>query len=65
MIRRWLLIVSAIVLLGLVFVRAALPPRPPAALGAFGHGPTVVLVHGLGSRAEHWLPVARDLAPAA
>jgi len=62
MIRRPLLLLTAIVVLGLVFARAALPPRPPAALGAFGHGPTVVLVHGLGSRAEHWLPVARDLA---
>ncbi|MBI5169753.1 MAG: alpha/beta hydrolase [Candidatus Eisenbacteria bacterium] len=35
---------------------------PPHALGAFGRGPTVVLVHGLGSRATHWLGVARDLA---
>lgn len=29
---------------------------------AFGHGPTIVLVHGLGSRSGHWLPVARQLA---
>lgn len=34
----------------------------PHALGAFGRGPTIVLVHGLGSRATHWLGVARDLA---
>ena len=27
-----------------------------------GRGQTVVLVHGLGSNANHWLPVARDLA---
>lgn len=27
-----------------------------------GHGPVVVLVHGLGSNANQWLPVARDLA---
>src|SRR5262249_45739250 len=33
-----------------------------AALGAMGHGPTVVLVHGLGADANDWLPVARDLA---
>ena len=37
------------------------PPRPPACF-AMGHGPTVVLVHGLGSRTQHWLPVARLLA---
>lgn len=37
---------------------------PPAASAhyAFGHGPTVVLVHGLGSRIEDWLPTARALA---
>lgn len=29
---------------------------------AFGHGSTVVLVHGLGSRPGHWLPTARLLA---
>jgi pimeloyl-ACP methyl ester carboxylesterase len=34
----------------------------PHALGAFGRGPTIVLVHGLGSRATQWLGVARDLA---
>jgi pimeloyl-ACP methyl ester carboxylesterase len=33
-----------------------------AAHWSFGRGPTVVLVHGLGSRIEHWLPVARRLA---
>src|SRR5262245_8636698 len=27
-----------------------------------GHGPTIGLVHGLGSDANDWLPVARDLA---
>src|SRR6186997_2748201 len=35
---------------------------PPLSVSAFGHGPSVVLVHGLGSRAEQWLPVARLLA---
>lgn len=48
--------------LALVFVRAPEPRHGTIALGAFGHGPTVVLVHGLGSGANHWLPVARDLA---
>jgi len=39
-------------------------PGPPAAVksGAFGRGSTIVLVHGLGSSREHWLPVARRLA---
>ena len=35
---------------------------PSAFHTAFGRGPTVVLVHGLGSRASHWLPTARRLA---
>lgn len=48
---------------GLVMLAArTVLPVPQAAVGAFGHGPTVVLVHGLGSRAAHWLPVARRLA---
>jgi pimeloyl-ACP methyl ester carboxylesterase len=37
-------------------------PPVPAARHAMGQGPTVVLVHGLGSRMGHWLPVARRLA---
>jgi pimeloyl-ACP methyl ester carboxylesterase len=41
---------------------APTPPPTSAAVGALGHGPTVVLVHGLGSDANRWLPVARDLA---
>lgn len=37
--------------------------RPPASAHyAFGSGPTVVLVHGLGSRSGHWMAVARRLA---
>ena len=50
------------IVLVLILARGAIPPPPPAALGAIGHGPTVVLLHGLGSNAEHWLPMARDLA---
>ena len=47
-----------------LFVLRAAPTPPPssAAVGSLGRGPTVVLVHGLGSDANHWLPVARDLA---
>lgn len=37
-------------------------PSPPPVHRAFGHGPTVVLVHGLGSGANDWLPTARRLA---
>jgi pimeloyl-ACP methyl ester carboxylesterase len=36
-------------------------PAPPTAF-AFGRGPEIVLVHGLGSEIEHWLPTARILA---
>jgi pimeloyl-ACP methyl ester carboxylesterase len=50
-----------ILALGLIELRGIGAPPTPLH-GAFGHGPTVVLVHGLGSRAEHWLPVARRLA---
>ncbi len=55
--------VAASVTLVLLMVRAApTPPPSSATVGAMGHGPTIVLVHGLGSDAQHWLPVARDLA---
>lgn len=55
-----LVLVSAF---ALVFVSAR-HSRPPAPIASysFGTGPTVVLLHGLGSRIEHWLPVARKLA---
>lgn len=37
--------------------------RPaPTTYRAFGRGPAVVLVHGLGSSDAHWLPTARILA---
>ncbi len=48
--------------LALVLEHAPVRPRGTVALGSFGRGPTVVLVHGLGSGASHWLPMARDLA---
>lgn len=41
--------------------RHSRPPEPSASY-SMGQGPTVVLVHGLGSKVEHWLPVARKLA---
>ncbi len=56
--RVWILVV---VVLTLVVMRGISPSRP-AAVNAFGRGPTVVLVHGLGSSAEDWLPTARLLA---
>ena len=62
MLRRYLL-VAALVAFVLLMVRAApTPPPSSAAVGSMGRGPTIVLVHGLGSDAKHWLPVARDLA---
>jgi len=58
--RARLLILSAVVAV-IAAARLNAPP-PPSVSGAFGSGPTIVLVHGLGSRDEHWLPVARLLA---
>jgi pimeloyl-ACP methyl ester carboxylesterase len=55
------LVLLASIVLALFAARNLAPPRPSAS-GAFGRGPTIVLVHGLGSRADHWLPVARLLA---
>ena len=49
-------LVSALVMLH------ELAPVPPSVFNTFGHGPTVVLVHGLGTSAQDWLPVARVLA---
>jgi pimeloyl-ACP methyl ester carboxylesterase len=48
----------ALVLFG---VRALSPPSVPLA-AAFGHGPAIVLVRGLGGGTERWLPTARLLA---
>jgi pimeloyl-ACP methyl ester carboxylesterase len=47
----------------LTLANLRLPDTPPPVTHyAFGHGPTVVLVHGPGGRMQHWLPVARLLA---
>ncbi len=53
----------AVLLLALGLLELRSPGTPPTPVhNAFGRGPTIVLVHGLGSRATHWLPVARLLA---
>src|SRR5258706_4107172 len=50
------------VVLSLIASARGIGPPPLPYHGAFGHGPTIALVHGLGSRPEHWLPTARLLA---
>jgi pimeloyl-ACP methyl ester carboxylesterase len=60
--RRYALVAALAVLMVLLMRAVPVPPPSSVALGSMGHGPTVVLVHGLGSNAKHWLPVARDLA---
>ena len=62
MLRRFLLAAIPLCALALLLGRQARVEPRTSALGAFGSGPTVVLVHGLGSTPEHWLPMARDLA---
>jgi pimeloyl-ACP methyl ester carboxylesterase len=59
--RRWLLLLIVLVAILIVARQGLRPPRTPSYY-AFGHGPTVVLVHGLGSQMQHWLPTARLLA---
>lgn len=56
--RIWIFVAVVLVLV----VLRGVSPSPPAGRNAFGHGPTIVLVHGLGSSAEDWLPTARMLA---
>lgn len=65
MIQRLLYSLSALTLAALVVLLPdVFQPRDTApASWSIGHGPTVVLVHGLGSRVDHWLPVVRRLAP--
>ena len=63
--RRLAIVSASLTLVFIILLIArALPAPPPssAAVGAMGHGPAVVLVHGLGSDYDDWLPVARDLA---
>lgn len=58
------LAIATAVAVALVVIFRAMPAPPPhsALVGSMGRGPTVVLVHGLGSDVQHWMPVARDLA---
>jgi pimeloyl-[acyl-carrier protein] methyl ester esterase len=60
--RFWLslTLIAAVATLALAFSGAR--PVAPSAYHAFGRGPSLVLVHGLGSRSTHWLPMARRLA---
>ncbi len=59
---RRLLALILVLPLAAVLASGQLTPPPPDALpGAIGRGPSVVLVHGLGSRSTHWLPLTRDL----
>jgi len=62
LLRRYAIAVAALALVFLIVRAAPTPPPSSAALGAIGRGPVVVLVHGLGSDYDDWLPVARDLA---
>lgn len=55
-----ILLVALAVAIPLVH-RGIRPPATPSHF-AFGRGPEVVLVHGLGSQIQHWLPTARLLA---
>ena len=59
--RRSLLVLVSALALAMLSARALGPPAA-ATHSAFGRGPTIALVHGLGSNREHWLPVARLLA---
>jgi pimeloyl-ACP methyl ester carboxylesterase len=55
--------VLALATLALVFFSARTVLPPPALLAAaFGRGPSIVILHGLGSGAATWLPTARILA---
>jgi pimeloyl-ACP methyl ester carboxylesterase len=62
LVRRLAIAAAALALVFLIMRALPTPPPSSAALGAIGRGPTVVLVHGLGSDYDDWLPVARDLA---
>ena len=59
--RRLFLLLFALLVALLLGHQGLRPPAPPAHF-AFGRGPDVVIVHGLGSTAQQWLPTARLLA---
>ncbi len=58
---RALLLTFAVLVLVLLGTHT-LSPQPALPAAAFGHGPAIVLVRGLGSGTERWLPTARLLA---
>lgn len=62
MYRRLGIAVGILTAIVLIMRSAPIPPPSSIVVGGMGHGPVVVLVHGLGSDAHHWFPVARDLA---
>ena len=62
MVRRSILVAASVTLLLLVVRAAPTPPPSSSVVGAMGRGPTVVLVHGLGSDSNDWLRTARNLA---
>lgn len=59
--RLLLLLLVALVVAVFIGQRSLRVPAPPTHY-AFGRGPNVVILHGLGSTAQDWLPVARLLA---
>jgi 3-oxoadipate enol-lactonase len=59
--RRALVLTFAALALALLGTRTLSPP-PALPAAAFGQGPAIVLVRGLGSGTERWLPTARILA---
>ena len=59
--RPHLLFVLAVLVLAIASARPLARPSATAR-SAFGQGPPIVLLHGLGSRGEDWLPTARRLA---
>ena len=63
MTRRAPIILFAIIALGVLVLHVdSRAPVAPASSASFGHGPAIVLVHGLGSTSEHWLATARILS---